>query len=208
MTTLVSTALVSSARRLLLDPENRDNGLQMAATVVLAYAVSLVAGLPEPFWAVMGALIVVRPNLASTFDAGLTRMYSTLFGAACGLLGVWLGYLGANQLAATLAIVAALAYVSAVLPVLRGAPVAALIVLSAAGPVGHVALEVAFLRVLQIVIGIGVAIAVSKASAGYRATDRFHAGCARILRGAGQRLERTDTVTSTTSLARPVRTPV
>jgi len=187
-TMLVTSALVASARRLLLDPENRGNGLQMAATIVLAYAASLAAGLPEPFWAVMGALIVVRPNLASTFDAGLTRMYSTLFGAACGLLGVWLGYLGANQLAATLAIVAVLAYVSAVLSVLRGAPVAALIVLSAAGPVGHAALEVAFLRVLQIVIGIGVAIAISKALAGYRATDRLHAGCAGILRGAGLRL--------------------
>src|SRR5258708_7274470 len=83
-TMLVTSALVSSARRLLLDPENRDNGLQMAATVVLAYAVSLAAGLPEPFWAVMGALIVVRPNLASTFDAGFPPMYRTLVGAAWG----------------------------------------------------------------------------------------------------------------------------
>ena len=175
--------LVSSTRRLLLNAENRDNGLQMAAAVVAAYVASLAAGLPEHFWAVMSALIVMRPNMASTFDAG-----STLLGALCGLLGVWVENLGVNALFATLAIVAALAYLSAAIPAMRGAPIAALIVLSAAALIGHSALQVAFLRVLQIIIGVGVAIAISKLSAKYRAADRLHAGCAKILRGAALRL--------------------
>lgn len=180
--------LVSSTRRLLLNAENRDNGLQMAAAVVAAYVASLAAGLPEHFWAVMSALIVMRPNMASTFDAALDRIGSTLLGALCGLLGVWVENLGVNALFATLAIVAALAYLSAAIPAMRGAPIAALIVLSAAALIGHSALQVAFLRVLQIIIGVGVAIAISKLSAKYRAADRLHAGCAKILRGAALRL--------------------
>ena len=38
------------------------HGVQLALAVLAAYAISASFGLPESLWAVMSALIVVRPN--------------------------------------------------------------------------------------------------------------------------------------------------
>lgn len=184
---------VSLARRFLFDPENRQHGLQIVSAIVVTYLVSSAVGLPENFWAVMSALIVMRPNMSSTLDAGWDRVRSTLLGALCGLLGVGLAQFGVAALVATLGVVSLLAYVSAAVPALRGAPVAALIVLSSSGLVGHPALQVALLRVVQIVIGVGVAMAISSVASRYRAADRLTGGCARMLRGAAARLARAQT---------------
>jgi uncharacterized membrane protein YccC len=174
----------------LLAPEQRHQGLQMVAAVGLAYACSRWAGLPENLWAVMTTLIVMRPNAASTADAALDRAASTLLGACCGLAGVYVEQLGANPLAITLAVVALLAYAGAAMPGLRGAPIAALIVLSASSLAGHSALQVAALRLVQVGIGIAAATFVAMATARYRAGTRLRQGCARLLRGAAARLAR------------------
>lgn len=170
-----------------LSPESRRQGLQMTVVVVAAYLASLVAGLPEHVWAVMSALIVARPNVASTLDAAWDRTRSTCLGVACGLTGVGLARLGVGVAVSTLGIVVLLAYVSASLPTLRGAPIAALIVLSSAELTGSAALHVALVRVMQIIIGVVVAVVVSGESSRYRAADRLKTGCARLLRrAAGQ----------------------
>ena len=147
---------VAWARRALFDAEIRRGGAQIAAAVVLAYCVSWAAGLPEQLWAVMSALLVMRSNAASTFDAGLDRVRSTLLGALCGLLGVCAANLGVGAAASTLVVVAALGYLSAAAPSTRGAPVAALIVLSSAALAGHGAPQAAALRVVQILLGVGL----------------------------------------------------
>ncbi|MGH8821339.1 MAG: FUSC family protein [Rhodoferax sp.] len=183
---------VAGVRKFLQSPENQHQGLQMASAVVLAYLVSWLAGLPEHFWAAMSALIVIRPNMASTLGAAFDRVRSTLLGAVCGLLGVGLARFGVAALASTLGIVAVLAYVSAAAPGLRSAPIAALIILSSTDIAGHSALQVAFLRVVQIAIGVGVALAISKVSSRYRAADRLNAGCASLLRGAAARMAQMD----------------
>ncbi len=79
-----------------MDAEKRHHGLQLAAAVVLAYFVSMVVGLPEHFWAVMSTLIVMRPNSASTFDAGWDRARGTLIGVLGGLLGVYLQHMSST----------------------------------------------------------------------------------------------------------------
>jgi uncharacterized membrane protein YccC len=160
----------------------------MTLGVVTAYLVSYLMGLPEHIWAVMSALIAMRPNRASTFDAAWDRIRGTLLGVACGLIGVALSKVGVAVLVSTLGFVALLAYVSATLPTLRSAPVAALIILSSAEVPGHDTLQVAFLRVIQVAIGIGATVIVADLSSRFRADDRLKTGCARLLQGTAARM--------------------
>lgn len=175
-----------------MDAEKRHHGLQLASAVVLAYFISMVVGLPEHFWAVMSTLIVMRPNSASTFDAGWDRARGTLIGVAGGLLGVYLQHMGSNVLATTLTIIVLLSFASAASPALRSAPIAALIILAAGGLPGHSALQVAVLRVVQILIGVGVAMGVAIVSSRYRAGDRLRAGCAALLQRMARPLQDPD----------------
>ena len=90
------------------------HGVQLALAVLAAYAVSASFGLPESLWAVMSALIVVRPNTGTTLSAGWTRLAGTLFGTLAGIAGVWLRHHGASLPVVTLSVVAGLAFASAV----------------------------------------------------------------------------------------------
>lgn len=177
---------------LVMDAEKRHHGLQLAAAVVLAYFVSMVVGLPEHFWAVMSTLIVMRPNSASTFDAGLDRARGTLIGVTGGLLGVYLQHMGSNAMATTLSVIVLLSFASAASPPLRSAPVAALIILAAGSLPGHSPLQVATLRVVQILIGVSVAMGVAIVSSRYRAGDRLRAGCAALLQRMARSLQDPD----------------
>jgi uncharacterized membrane protein YccC len=56
-------------RRFAADRARIHHGLQLAAAIVLAYGVSTLLGLPESFWAVIRALIVLRPSAGATLDA-------------------------------------------------------------------------------------------------------------------------------------------
>lgn len=157
-------------------------GLQLAVAVVAAYATSSLLGLPENFWAVMSALIVVRPTTGSSLGVGWQRVQGTVLGALFALAGVWLHRVGIHGTVATLAIVGGLAFGSAMLPALRSAPITALIVLGGAATAAHSAQQVALLRVLEISIGVGVGLVVSLLGGGARAAARFDADCAAILR--------------------------
>jgi len=171
-----------------LRPENRYHGLQLVVVVVLAYGASIAVDLPERVWAPMSALIVMRPSADSTIDAGLARAVGTMLGAVFGMLGVLMQHVGVNALAATVAIVAGLAFISVTGTTLRSAPVAALVILTAGALPGHSALQVAMLRVVQIVIGVGVAMAVALISSRYRASQRLGSGSAKLLRLAAKRV--------------------
>lgn len=172
-----------------LDAQSRYHGLQLASAVVIAYVVAIAIGLPEQLWAVMSTLIVMRPFMGATFDAGWQRVLGTIAGALCGMAGVYLQHFEVNPLGATMLIVAALAFISAAEPALRSAPVAALIVLGAGGIGGHSALHVAVLRVAQIGIGVAVAMTISLLSSRYRAGQRLHAGCVAHLRRVAAQLQ-------------------
>ncbi|HEY2256680.1 MAG TPA: FUSC family protein, partial [Variovorax sp.] len=157
------------ALRLSFDAEKRHHGAQLAAAVLLAYLVSALLRLPEHLWAVMSTLIVMRPNTGGTWEAGLNRACGTMIGALGGLAGVWLEHHGVPALATLLAIVAGLSFASAANAALRSAPVAALIILGAGDLPGHSALQVAALRVGQILIGVTVAMGIALASSRHRA---------------------------------------
>lgn len=172
------------------DPTWR-HGLQLAAAVVLSYLSSTALRLPEGFWAVMSALIVMRPSPASTLEAGWDRVRATAAGAGFGLAGVWLQqYLGFESTAAMLGFVALLAAASAWRLSMRSAPIAALIVLSSSAMAGHPALQVAGLRVAEIAIGVASGIAVSLLGVRPNARARFDAACASTLRKMAGQIER------------------
>jgi uncharacterized membrane protein YccC len=158
------------------------HGAQLAAAVVIAYLGSAAVGLPEGFWAVMSALIVTRPDTGATLAAGWDRVRGTLLGTLCGLGGVWLRHTGLGLPAATLVIVAVLAFASAGVPILRSAPITALIVLSSGGIAGHTPMQVATLRVAEIAIGVSVGLAISVALPASRAANKFGPECAKVLR--------------------------
>lgn len=179
------------------------HGAQLALAVLAAYAVSASLGLPESLWAVMSALIVVRPNTGTTLSAGWTRLVGTVLGTLAGIAGVWLRHHGASFPAVTLAAVAGLAFASALVPVFASAPIAALIVLSSTAIPGHSVLQVAGLRGIEVGIGVLAGVAVSLALRGAGATTRFDAACVALLRrlaamlDAGERYAADETETRT-----------
>ncbi len=167
----------------LLEREGRGrHGVQLALAVLAAYAISASCGLPESLWAVMSALIVVRPNTGTTLSAGWTRLAGTVLGTLAGIAGVWLRHHGASLPVVTLAIVACLAFASALVPVFASAPIAALIVLSSTAIPGHSVLQVAGLRGIEVGIGVLTGVLVSLVLRGAGATARFDAACSALLR--------------------------
>ena len=148
-------------------------GARLGGAVLLAFAASAALRLPEGFWAVMSALIVVRADAGSTFGAGWDRIRGALAGTALGLAGVALRRHGGSGTELTsLLLVALLAFAAGIWPALRAAPISALIIVSSGGIAGHSAWQVATLRAVE--IGIGVAAALLVALIGHRGRARAH----------------------------------
>ncbi len=154
------------------------HGMQLAAAVLAAYGVSAALRLPESLWAVMSALIVMRPGAGSTLAAGWERVRGTL----AGLAGVALHHAGPGTVPVTLGVVAALALASAAWPGLRSAPIAALIVLSGSGMADEPALRIALLRSAEIGVGVATGWAVSLTGQASQARARFDAARTAALR--------------------------
>ncbi len=170
--------------------ENLRYGAQLAIAVIIAYLIPYFLSLPEGFWAVMSALIVMRARTGSTLDEGWGRFKGTLTGTLFGLLGVWLHTLGLATTFATLVVIAVLAFVAGLAPALRSAPITALIILSSGGIAGHGPWQVAGLRILEIVIGIGAGLLVTWFTPSARSVTHFHESVAQLLRDVAQQTAR------------------
>ena len=170
------------------DAESLRYGARLGGAVLLAFAASAALRLPEGFWAVMSALIVVRPDTGSTLGAGWDRIRGALVGTALGLAGAGLRHLGGAHDLAPLVLVTLLAFAAGLFPVLRSAPISALIVVTSGGIPGHSAGQVALLRALEIGIGIAAGMLVSLIDFRARATLRFRAAAAAHLELVAQSL--------------------
>ncbi|WP_341678005.1 FUSC family protein [Niveibacterium sp. SC-1] len=129
------------------------HGLQVARTLVatlLAFGASRALGLPEPHWAVISVLIVVRPELDG-IDAGRQRLLGTLVGSLLGMAIAWARHHGMPDWLALATVLGGLAPLAASLDAFRAAPMAAVIISSAGGS----ALGVGLLRLAEIALGIG-----------------------------------------------------
>lgn len=164
-------------------------GAQLAAATVLSFVASGALGLPQGFWAVMSSLIVMRANPDATLDAGRDRIVGTLAGALTGVAAVALYGDRGHAPAASLAVVAALSFLTAMRPSLRAAPIAALIVLAAPGSAAQGPLHAALLRTAEIATGVATSLAVAWLARKFGAAARPSSACAHLLRLLEQQLD-------------------
>jgi len=160
------------------------HALRVVTAVVAAFAVVKLLGLPQGWWAVITALLVVQTSVGGSLKAALDRLWGTIAGALYGA-AVAIIIPHVTDIGLAVAIAAAilpLAYLAAVNPIFRVAPVTALIVLL---PIyGHAAspLISALDRVFEIIIGNIVALAVTFAILPTRAHNQLREAAARVAR--------------------------
>jgi uncharacterized membrane protein YccC len=162
----------------------RIGGLRHAArTAVAAVATLLIVNalnLPQGYWAVVTAVIVMQANLGGSIRAAWTRMAGTAIGAILGAVAAQLG--GHTWWAMGLAVFATLALCTGI-PRLRDssrvAGITAVIVILAGHP-GEPAFILGFDRFLEISVGIVTALAVSALVLPSRASKALSHGLAKI----------------------------
>lgn len=135
--------------------------IQTSAAALLAYAGATYFALPQGYWAVMTAILVVQSNVGASLGLAMDRLLATLLGAAVG--GGIVAVFGiAPSLTPVLlgGAILLLAYVATLRASLRLAPVTAAIVILADPHYGS-PLHSAVNRVLEIGLGAAVAVAVS-----------------------------------------------
>ncbi|MCK8783863.1 FUSC family protein [Roseomonas sp. NAR14] len=150
---------------------------------VLAYLIATAFALPQGYWSVITALVVMQGSLGGTLGSAWDRMTATLAGAGTGaVVGVAGAALGLPFAVMLGLAVAPLAYLMAVRPAYRVAPVTAVIVLldSSTGS----ALLPAMHRVAEIglggLVGILVSLLVLPSRANRIVVERTAAGFRRL----------------------------
>jgi uncharacterized membrane protein YccC len=163
--------------------ENWPDAARLLAAAMLAYALARALGLHEAHWAVLTALITARGHAGGTARAGLERLAATIAGAALATAAASARHAFAiDQAVVLFAALAPLCLLVAVRPNYRGAPVAALIVLSAGPAAGLGPLGTALLRTGEIAIGAVASVLVSAVVFPSRGKARPRAHAATILR--------------------------
>ena len=139
--------------------------VRTTAAGVLAFVLASVTNLPQGYWAVLTAVIVVQASVGGSLKATIDRLIGTVGGAACGgVVALLIPPTGGVERGEALAVaLAPVALLAALNPSFRVAPVTAVIVLLSptsehAGPIAS-ALE----RILEIVLGSMVGLGASLA---------------------------------------------
>ncbi len=135
--------------------------IQTTVAAVVAYAIATFLALPQGYWAVMTAILVVQASVGASLGLAVDRLLATLLGAAVG--GALVGLFGTAP--ATIALLLALSvggltYLATVRSSLRLAPVSAAIVILGDLQFGS-PLSSAANRVLEIGVGAVIAVLVS-----------------------------------------------
>lgn len=135
------------------------HAIRVSAAVGAAFALATLLRLPQGYWAVFTAVIVVQSSLGATITASVERFMGTVVGALAGAAAAYFHarwpQFGGLILCVTVAL---LAFLAAVRPALKVAPVTAVIMLI--GTTTHMdPLIAAALRVAEITVGslVGVA---------------------------------------------------
>jgi hypothetical protein len=138
--------------------------LRVGLSASLAYLAGSLLHLHETFWPVLSAVIVARGGAQGAGGSAKDRLAGTLVGAVVGLVTALLLRLGLPQWVLLFLAMAPMAFLSADKPAFRAAPVAAMIVLSAAstGKGEYYGAGVALMRVLDVGLGTLVAMFVTQ----------------------------------------------
>lgn len=138
--------------------------LRVAIAGIATFALARWLDMAQGVWAVITAVIVVQTSIGGSVKAAIERSIGTLAGALYGGMVGWLLPHGSIVgLGAAIAVsLAPLAFLAAMDPRFRVAPVTALIIVFTASPEVTGALHSGFDRILEIALGnvIGVAVSV------------------------------------------------
>lgn len=136
------------------------HAIRVSAAVGAAFALATLLRLPQGYWAVFTAVIVVQSSLGATITASTERFMGTVVGALAGAVAAYLHTkwpeFGGLILCVTVAL---LAFLASMRPALKAAPVTAVIMLIG-GTTAHLSpLVAAGWRVAEITVGsiVGVA---------------------------------------------------
>jgi uncharacterized membrane protein YccC len=158
------------------------HALRVVTAVIAAYAVVKLAGLPQGWWAVITALLVVQTSVGGSLKAAIDRLWGTVAGALYGaLVAITIPHVTNLGLGIAIAVaILPLAYLAAINAMFRVAPVTALIVML---PIyGHAGnpLVSAFDRVIEITLGNIVALAVTFVILPTRAHNQLREAAAKV----------------------------
>ena len=129
------------------------HAIRVSAAVGVAFALATLLKLPQGYWAVFTAVIVVQSSIGATITASTERFMGTVVGAAVGAAAAYLHIRHPDLGGVILCIaVALLAFLAAVRPAFKVAPVTAVIML-----IGTTTqmdpLTAALYRVIEITVG-------------------------------------------------------
>jgi uncharacterized membrane protein YccC len=135
------------------------HAIRVSAAVGAAFALATALRLPQGYWAVFTAVIVVQSSLGATITASMERLMGTIVGALVGAVAAYFHAKAPDLGGAILCVtVALLAFLVSMRPALKVAPVTAVIMLI--GTTTHMdPLLAAGWRVAEIAVGslVGVA---------------------------------------------------
>ena len=134
--------------------------LRMILAAVLSFAIAAAAHLPEAYWAALSAIIVARPQPGAALQAGADRFTGTLIGAGIALAMSFARMWHVADIVILFATLAPLGLLAAWREGFRTAPIAAVIVLSAA-PSAQGPAHAALLRIAEISLGAFIGVAMS-----------------------------------------------
>ncbi len=158
------------------------HALRVVTAVIATFLVVRLLGLPQVWWAVITALLVVQTSVGGSLKAALDRLWGTVAGALYGaIVAIIIPHVTDVGLGIAIAVaILPLAYLAAVNPMFRVAPVTALIVmLPIYGYAGN-PLASAFDRVIEITIGNIVALAVAFVILPTRAHSQLREAAAKV----------------------------
>ena len=158
---------------------------RMTVAAILAFAAAWAFALPESYWAVISAVVVMQGSLGGTLGASLDRLLATVAGAMVGAACVSLR--GLTPLPEVLVLTLAVgptALLAALRPSFRLAPMTAVIVLVGASP--GAGLLTAFHRVMEITLGCVIGALTAHLVLPDRARAAIKTGAAGMLDGLGK----------------------
>lgn len=156
------------------------HALRTAAAAVATEVVVTALALPQGYWAVITAVIVMQANLGGSIWASWTRLAGTAVGATIGALAAH--FLGQTTLSVGLAVFVTLAICTAIRRLRESTRVGGIttVIVILAGHPGVSAATLGFDRFLEISVGIVTALAVSILVLPSRASKALDYGLATI----------------------------
>jgi uncharacterized membrane protein YccC len=158
---------------------------RMTVAAVLAFAAAWAFALPQGYWAVISAVVVMQSSLGGTLGASLDRLMATVAGAMAGAACVFLrGRTPLPEVVVLALAVGPTALLAALRPSFRLAPITAVIVLVGASP--GAGLLTAFHRVIEITLGCVIGALTAHLVMPDRARVAIETGAAGALDGLGK----------------------